>query len=92
MLLINAAAVPPFPALEVSMPKPIPGDARCLILVEVSFERCVEVEFGDYRLIGFGFAQANEAAAYMEVAAFIWKIDLLLLTEKQTNEIRTVRN
>src|SRR5439155_19365118 len=69
-----------------------PGDTRCQILVEVSFERSVEVEFGDYRIIGFGFAQANEAVTCMKIATLIWKVDLRVLTEKETDEIRTVGN
>ena len=41
-----------------------PGNIRCPVLIEVAFECSVEVEFRDYRLIGLGFAQANEAARW----------------------------
>jgi hypothetical protein len=55
-----------------------PCDTRCPIFVKISFERSVEVDFGDDRLIGFGFPKANEAATRMEIATDIWKIDLLV--------------
>jgi hypothetical protein len=90
VLLINAAAVPAFPALEVSMPKPIPVISGCSVLSKYFSERSVEVEFGDYRLLGLRFAQENEAAACMKVLTFIRKVDFLVLTEKESNEIGTV--
>ena len=75
------------------MPKPIPVIPGVRLLSKYLLNAVLRSNSeGDYRLIRFGFVQANEAAARMEVATFIWKIDLLLLTEKQTNEIRTVRN
>ena len=48
-----------------------PGDAWSIVLAEVTLERCVEIEFGHYRLVGFRFAQANEAAAGMEVPSLV---------------------
>jgi len=93
MLLINAAAAPPFPALEVSMPKPIPVIPGVRLLSKYLLNAVLRSNSeGDYRLIRFGFVQANEAAACMEVATLIWKIDLLVLTEKETDEVRTIGN
>lgn len=69
-----------------------PGDARSTVLAEVTLERGVEVKFGHYCLVGFRFAQANEASAGMKVPAFIRKIDLIVVTQKEPNKIRAVGN
>ena len=41
-----------------------PGNIRCPVLVEVAFERSVEVEFRDYRLIGLGFCSSKRSGRW----------------------------
>src|SRR5271156_4587162 len=69
-----------------------PGNARSTVFTEVILERGVEVKFGYYGLVGFRFTQANKAAASMKVPSLIREIDLIVVTEKEPNKVRTVGN